>query len=116
MQMSRDREADKADFDALGITVLPIVMNTKSDITADMDRYGVTTPFLLDDGSVSRAYGTLGKGMHADLPGPQLRPHRRRRRPALVRRVPVHVAGAERPPGRNQDPSGLTEANGRRSR
>jgi hypothetical protein len=30
---------------------------------------GVTTPFLLDDGTVSRAYGTLGKGMHAGLPG-----------------------------------------------
>lgn len=68
MQMS-EIEKHKADFDALGLTVLPIVMNTKADITADMDRYGVTTPFLLDDGSVSRAYGTLGKGMHANLPG-----------------------------------------------
>lgn len=68
MQMG-EIEKRKADFDTLGITVLPIVMNTKADITADMNRYGVTTPFLLDDGSVSKAYGTLGKGMHADLPG-----------------------------------------------
>lgn len=68
MQMS-EIEKKKADFDALGITVLPIVMNTKADIAADMARYGVTTPFLLDDGTASRAYGTLGKGMHADLPG-----------------------------------------------
>ena len=30
---------------------------------------GVRTPFLLDDGTVSKAYGTIGKGMHADLPG-----------------------------------------------
>lgn len=30
---------------------------------------GVATPFLLDDGTVSQAYGTLGKGMHAGLPG-----------------------------------------------
>ena len=29
----------------------------------------VRTPFLLDDGTVSKAYGTLGKGMHAGLPG-----------------------------------------------
>ena len=29
----------------------------------------VTTPFLLDDGTVSQEYGTLGKGMHAGLPG-----------------------------------------------
>ena len=62
-------EKHRADFDALGITVLPIVMNTRADIAADMGRYGVNTPFLLDDGTVSRAYGTLGKGMHADLPG-----------------------------------------------
>ncbi len=68
MQMG-EIEKRKADFDALGITVLPIVMNTRADIAADMNRYGVTTPFLLDDGSVSKAYDTLGKGMHADLPG-----------------------------------------------
>ena len=29
----------------------------------------VTTPFLLDDGTVSTAYGTIGQGMHAGLPG-----------------------------------------------
>lgn len=62
-------EKRKADFDALGLTVLPIVMNSRADITADMQRYGVTTPFLLDDGTASKAYGTLGKGMHAGLPG-----------------------------------------------
>ena len=52
-----------------GVTVLPIVMNTREQITADMDATGVTTPFLLDDGTVSKAYGTLGKGMHPGLPG-----------------------------------------------
>ena len=51
------------------ITVLPIVMNTREQITKDMSANGVKTPFLLDDGTVSRAYGTLGKGMHAGLPG-----------------------------------------------
>ena len=62
-------EKEKAAFDAAGITVLPIVMNTREQITADMATYGATTPFLLDDGTVSKAYGTLGKGMHAGLPG-----------------------------------------------
>jgi peroxiredoxin len=62
-------EKDKAAFDAAGITVLPIVMNTQDQITADMAANGVTTPFLLDDGSVSTAYGTIGKGMHGNLPG-----------------------------------------------
>lgn len=62
-------EKDKAAFDAAGFTVLPIVMNGRDQITTDMTANGVTTPFLLDDGAVSTAYGTLGKGMHADLPG-----------------------------------------------
>jgi peroxiredoxin len=57
------------DFAAAGLTVLPIVMNTKEQITADMAANGVRTPFLLDDGTVSSEYGTIGKGMHAGLPG-----------------------------------------------
>jgi len=54
---------------ALNLTVLPIVMNTREQITADMTFNGVKTPFLLDDGTVSAEYDTLGKGMHAGLPG-----------------------------------------------
>ncbi|CAI9417939.1 peroxiredoxin family protein [Nocardioides sp. T2.26MG-1] len=62
-------EKQAAAFEKLEVTVLPIVMNTREQITADMTANGVTTPFLLDDGTVSEAYGTLGKGMHAGLPG-----------------------------------------------
>jgi peroxiredoxin len=62
-------EKDRADFAKAGVTVLPIVMNTRDQITHDMATYGVKTPFLLDDGTVSKEYGTLGKGMHAGLPG-----------------------------------------------
>ena len=56
-------------FADAGITVLPIVMNTRAQIQPDLDTFGVKTPYLLDDGTVSKAYGTLGKGMHAGLPG-----------------------------------------------
>jgi peroxiredoxin len=56
-------------IEKLDVTVLPVVMNTREQVTADMEANGVTTPFLLDDGTVSKAYGTLGKGMHAGLPG-----------------------------------------------
>jgi len=56
-------------FAAENVTVLPIVMNTREQITADMAANGVRTPFLLDDGTVSAEYGTLGRGMHAGLPG-----------------------------------------------
>jgi peroxiredoxin len=61
-------ESDPA-FTATGIRVLPIVMNTAAQITPDMTRLGVKTPFLLDDGTTSKAYDTLGKGMHEGLPG-----------------------------------------------
>ena len=56
-------------FAKAGVTVLPIVMNTRDQIMHDMSTYGVKTPFLLDDGTVSKAYDTLGKGMHEGLPG-----------------------------------------------
>ncbi len=56
-------------FAEAGITMLPIVMNTAEQIQPDLDTFGVTTPYLLDDGTVSQAYNTLGKGMHEGLPG-----------------------------------------------
>jgi len=61
-------EKDTAFQDA-GIVVLPIVMNTAEQIKPDLTTFGVTTPYLLDDGTVSKAYETLGKGMHEGLPG-----------------------------------------------
>jgi peroxiredoxin len=62
-------EKDAAAFSKAGVTVLPIVMNTRQQIMKDMSTYGVKTPFLLDDGTASKAYGTLGRGMHEGLPG-----------------------------------------------
>lgn len=56
-------------FAERGVVVLPIVMNTRDQITHDMAVNGVRTPFLLDDGTVSKEYGTLGRGMHPGLPG-----------------------------------------------
>lgn len=62
-------ENDQPAFRRAGFTVLPIVMDPRSDIATAAKSYQVRTPFLLDDGASSRAYGTLGTGMHADLPG-----------------------------------------------
>lgn len=56
-------------FAEAGIQVLPIVMNTAEQILPDMQQFGVTTPFLLDDGTVSKAYDVLDKGMHPGMPG-----------------------------------------------
>ncbi len=61
-------EKDPA-FAQAGIAVLPIVMNTAAQIQPDLVRFGVRTPYLLDDGTVSKAYDTLDKGMHPGLPG-----------------------------------------------
>ena len=68
VQMGEIEKQDKA-FAELDVTVLPIVMNSREQILADMELNGVRTPFLLDDGTVSKAYDTLGRGMHAGLPG-----------------------------------------------
>lgn len=67
MQMAAIEE--NAGFAAAGVEVLPIVMNTAEHINADRERLNVQAPFALDDGVVSNAYGTLGKGMHEGLPG-----------------------------------------------
>lgn len=56
-------------FAEAGIVVLPIVMNPPDRINAERERFGVRSPFLIDDGTVSAEYGTLGAGMHAGLPG-----------------------------------------------
>ncbi len=56
-------------FAEAGIEVLPVVMNSAEQILPDLQRFGVTTPYLLDDGTVSKAYDVLDKGMHPGLPG-----------------------------------------------
>lgn len=61
-------EQDPA-FAARGVTVVPIVMNTAAQINADRQRLEVRSAFYLDDGTVSKEYDVLGKGMHAGLPG-----------------------------------------------
>ena len=61
-------EADPQ-FAKEGLTILPIVMDPPDFIRSAMASVGISTPFLIDDGKVSKAYGVLGTGMHADLPG-----------------------------------------------
>lgn len=65
-----DIEQNSQQLADIGVTVLPIVMNPPDQTQGEIDRFGLTTPFLIDsDGSVSQAYDMLGKGMHANLPG-----------------------------------------------
>ncbi|HEX6581791.1 MAG TPA: peroxiredoxin family protein [Actinomycetota bacterium] len=65
-----DLEDNAAKLSASGLSVVPIVVNPADQVLAEMGRFGLTTPFLIDaDRSVSDAYGVVGTGMHADLPG-----------------------------------------------
>jgi peroxiredoxin len=66
----RQFEQHAAELTSAGITILPIVMNPAAQIRQELASFGLHTPYLIDaTGSVSRAYGVLGKGMHAGLPG-----------------------------------------------
>ena len=66
----REFEQHAAQLTRAGITILPIVMNPASQIRPELVTFELRTPYLIDaSGSVSRAYGALGKGMHAGLPG-----------------------------------------------
>jgi peroxiredoxin len=63
-------EAEQQRFTDAGLTVIPVVVNPAGDVRRELDRFGLTTPFLIDpDRSVSAAYDTIGRGHHADLPG-----------------------------------------------
>lgn len=63
-------EAERAGFDQAGIQLVPVVMNPPDQVRAELARFGLTTPYAIDaGGAVSRAYDTLGRGHHADLPG-----------------------------------------------
>ena len=66
----RELEQHHAELARAGITILPIVMNPASQVRPELAAFGIRTPYLIDTtGAVTYAYGALGKGMHAGLPG-----------------------------------------------
>lgn len=68
-QMS-EIEKDAQRFADAGVTVVPIVANPAPQVQEELARFGLATPYLIDEGTnVSQTYGMLGQGMHADLPG-----------------------------------------------
>lgn len=53
-----------------GVPLVAVVMNPAGPVQAELRRFGLGTPYLVDPGgSISGAYKTLGTGHHADLPG-----------------------------------------------
>lgn len=63
-----ERNADR--LAKAGVEVVPIVANPVEVVAGELRRFGLRTPYLIDEGTVvSRAYDMLGKGMHANLPG-----------------------------------------------
>jgi peroxiredoxin len=66
----REFENHAAELAQAGITVVPIMMNPAAQVRQEMTAFGIRAPYLIDaTGAVSRAYGVLGTGMHAGLPG-----------------------------------------------
>jgi peroxiredoxin len=65
-----DLQKNAGAFENAGVSVVPIVANPANQVRQEMARFGISTPYLIDaDTSVSQAYGMLGNGMHANLPG-----------------------------------------------
>ncbi len=63
-------ERSAAAFASAGVTVVPVVANPLEMTRGEVARFGLSTPYLIDeDTSVSNAYGMVGNGMHANLPG-----------------------------------------------
>lgn len=57
-------------FDGSDLTVLPVVVNDMASVRQQLDRFKIRTPYLLDPKKeIAAAYGALGGGHHADLPG-----------------------------------------------
>ncbi len=63
-------EAHDDHLERVGVTVLPVVTNPPEMVASEAARFGIRTPFLSDATKrTSAAYGVLGTGHHADLPG-----------------------------------------------
>jgi peroxiredoxin Q/BCP len=53
-----------------GIQLISITPDGPADLRQAIHQYGIQTPMISDaDRSMSRAFNTLGQGMHADTPG-----------------------------------------------
>lgn len=63
-------ERSQARLDQLGVTLVPFMPNHADEVRRELARFALRTPALIDDSLMAaRAYDTLGRGHHADLPG-----------------------------------------------
>ena len=59
-----------ADLKRRGIQLVSITPDSPDALRQAIDQYGITTPVISDESrSMSEAFNTLGRGMHADTPG-----------------------------------------------
>jgi peroxiredoxin Q/BCP len=59
-----------AELDERGIQLVSITPDTPGDLRQAMAQFDIRTPMIADeDRDMSRAFNTLGKGMHGDTPG-----------------------------------------------
>jgi len=66
----RDLEKLGAQLKQRGIRLVSVTPDSPGDLRQAIEQYGITTPMISDsDHSMSEAFNTLGKGMHASTPG-----------------------------------------------
>jgi peroxiredoxin len=69
-QQIKGLEEVGADLSKRGIELVSITPDNSTDLKQAITQYGITTPMIADDDrTISEAFNTLGKGMHADTPG-----------------------------------------------
>lgn len=57
-------------LDARGIQLISVTPDSSAELRQAIGQYGIQTPMIADDNrDMSRAFNTLGQGMHGDTPG-----------------------------------------------
>jgi len=66
----RDIESVGAELEKKGIGLVSITPDSEEVLREAVSQYGISTPMIADhDRTMSAAFDTLGRGMHADTPG-----------------------------------------------
>jgi len=66
----RDLEQVGAELEKKGVALVSITPDSPDVLRQAIEQYGISTPMISDeDGDMSAAFDTLGRGMHSDTPG-----------------------------------------------
>jgi peroxiredoxin len=70
LEQIKGLEQMQADLDERGIRLVSITPDSPEDLKQAIAQYGIESPMIADENrDMSRAFDTLGRGMHGDTPG-----------------------------------------------